>query len=599
MNMLSINQKIYIKRSDGRVHLANIVKLDGSATQSVTVEWSEGKMTRGKEVPVEAVINLNGHILNKRGPAQGQSPRRNLPAQQQQQLHLTDKRRLNANCYVMPRVTGGNAANVAQRRQGDTLQDMERMRLRPDRRRQLILQQSRRGNPAFPNLETVRLLREKRLELQNELAGTEPRAATAEQGKRGIGLKNDHQIIVCIRKRPLTPIEVQDRELDVISVPHRELLVVHEPRRQVNLTRFLNNHKFRFDYSFGEHSSNAEVYQQTARPLVDHVFEGGNATCFAYGQTGSGKTHTMGGGFNGSKGQNYRDGIYVMAAKDFFSNLEQPQFAHLNLSIGCSFFELYGTRVYDLLMPGKPELRVLEDGKQQVRVIGLTEEPCMNTENVLELLELGNSVRASGQTSANSMSSRSHAIFQIVLRTSNKSQIYGKFSLIDLAGNERGADNGSTDRRTRLEGSEINKSLLALKECIRAMGLHRPHLPFRGSKLTQVLRDSFLGGRKVKTCMIATISPGLRSVEHTLNTLRYADRVKELTPQKHPTVQKIFAPEPEVAACPRTSSLKELEETPRDPNDTNKVWNTFNSGHALQEDNLSFCRQETVSIASK
>jgi len=252
------------------------------------------------------------------------------------------------------------------------------------------------------------------------------------------------------------------------------------------------------------------------------------ATCFAYGQTGSGKTHTMGGQFIGRQ-QSSMDGIYAMAAGDVFTTLKSPPYDKLKLKVSCSLSEIYGSRVYDLLMPGKPQLRVLEDGNQQVQVVGLTENPVNSTGEVLALLELGNSVRTSGQTSANAKSSRSHAVFQISLRSSANSRLHGKFSLIDLAGNKRGADNSSADRVTRLEGSEINKSLLVLKECIRALGRQSGHLPFRGSKLTQVKRDFFIGGKKVKTCMRAMISPGLHSVEHTLNTLRYADRVKELT----------------------------------------------------------------------
>jgi kinesin family protein 2/24 len=104
---------------------------------------------------------------------------------------------------------------------------------------------------------------------------------------------------------------------------------------------------------------------------------------------------------------------------------------------------------------------------------------------------------------------------------------HGKISLIDLAGSERGKDTSSSDRITRMEGAEINKSLLALKECIRALGRRDAHVPFRGSTLTKVLRDSFIGDNS-KVCMIAMISPGNSDVEHTLNTLRYADRVKEL-----------------------------------------------------------------------
>jgi kinesin family protein 2/24 len=93
----------------------------------------------------------------------------------------------------------------------------------------------------------------------------------------------------------------------------------------------------------------------------------------------------------------------------------------------------------------------------------------------------------------------------------NKRSLYGKFSLIDLAGNERGADTSSANRQTRMEGAEINKSLLALKECIRALGRKGAHLPFRASKLTQVLRDSFIG-EKARTCMVSTVVDLVSSV---------------------------------------------------------------------------------------
>jgi len=214
-----------------------------------------------------------------------------------------------------------------------------------------------------------------------------------------------------------------------------------------------------------------------------------------------------------------------MTTKDVFRLLKTPPYRTYNLQISCSFFEIYSGKVFDLLA-GKAKLRVLEDGKQQVQVVGLTEKSVDSVEEVLKLIQLGNTARTSGQTSANTNSSRSHAVFQIVLRLAS-GRLHGKFSLIDLAGNERGADTSSADRQTRMEGAEINKSLLALKECIRALGRKGAHLPFRASKLTQVLRDSFIG-EKSKTCMIAMISPGLSSCEHSLNTLRYADRVKEL-----------------------------------------------------------------------
>lgn len=135
-----------------------------------------------------------------------------------------------------------------------------------------------------------------------------------------------------------------------------------------------------------------------------------------------------------------------------------------------------------------------------------------------------------GSTGANSDSSRSHAILQVLLKPASKKKSLappiGKLSFIDLAGSERGADRGETDLKTRMEGAEINKSLLALKECIRALDQDKRHTPFRQSKLTQVLKDSFVGNSR--TCMIATVSPNQSNSEHTLNTLRYADRVKEL-----------------------------------------------------------------------
>lgn len=335
----------------------------------------------------------------------------------------------------------------------------------------------------------------------------------------------DHQITVCVRKRPLNKKEMNKKELDVISVATKDQMIVHEPKSKVDLTKFLENHKFRFDYAFDDNCNNELVYKYTAKPLVQTIFEGGMATCFAYGQTGSGKTHTMGGEFSG-RTQDCKSGIYGMATRDVFALLKSPKYAPLKLVVSASFFEIYSGKVFDLLS-NKERLRILEDGKQQVQVVGLTEKVVDSVDQVLKLIQVGNNARTAGQTAANANSSRSHAVFQIVLRPPGTGKVHGKFSFIDLAGNERGADTNSANRQTRMEGAEINKSLLALKECIRALGKQSAHLPFRVSKLTHVLRDSFIGENS-KTCMIAMISPGLSSCEHTLNTLRYANRVKEL-----------------------------------------------------------------------
>lgn len=148
-----------------------------------------------------------------------------------------------------------------------------------------------------------------------------------------------------------------------------------------------------------------------------------------------------------------------------------------------------------------------------------------SVQELMELIAFGLCARTTGVTGANVDSSRSHAILQISMRDP-RGQTVGKISFIDLAGSERGADTLDRDRQTRMDGAEINKSLLALKECIRALDQEKKHTPFRGSKLTLVLKDSFTGN--CSTLMIANISPTASCCEHTLNTLRYADRVKEL-----------------------------------------------------------------------
>ena len=224
---------------------------------------------------------------------------------------------------------------------------------------------------------------------------------------------------------------------------------MHEPKLKVDLTKYLENHNFHFDYTFDENVDNSTVYKFTAQPIIRTIFDGGFATCFAYGQTGSGKTHTMGGDFSG-KDQNFSAGIYAMAARDVFDLLKSQQYSHLDLKVGCSFFEIYGGKVFDLLAK-RAKRRVLEDGKSVVNVVDLKETPVLSVNSVLNAIKDGSAVRTSGQTSANAHSSRSHAVFQIILRNS-RGKLHGKFSLIDLAGNERGADTSSANRATRLEG---------------------------------------------------------------------------------------------------------------------------------------------------
>jgi len=125
----------------------------------------------------------------------------------------------------------------------------------------------------------------------------------------------------------------------------------------------------------------------------------------------------------------------------------------------------------------------------------------------LDIIEEGSVLRVTSQNNANDDSSRSHAILQISLKEKNKN--YSKISFIDLAGNERGADHMDQSKQTKIDGAEINKSLLSLKECIRALDQGKSHTPFRGSKLTMVLKDSFIG--YCNTVMICNVSPNTSS----------------------------------------------------------------------------------------
>lgn len=537
---------VEIKRSDGRIHQAMVTSLNED-NESVTVEWIENGDTKGKEIDLESIFALNPDVApeeeispspetpppptptgvkaskiakNRRtiAPTKSDTPSRDnraLPTRarplQPQQPEPAPPPPPQQPAQLTQAQTQQQLQNA--RRKSNCVKEVEKLQEKRERRRlqqqELREKRAQEVDTTIPNYEIMYMIRDFRASLDYRPLTT-------------ADLIEEHRICVCVRKRPLNKKELAMKDLDVITIPSKDVLMVHEPKQKVDLTRYLENQTFRFDYAFDDSSTNEMVYRFTARPLVETIFQRGMATCFAFGQTGSGKTHTMGGDFSG-KNQDCSKGIYALAARDVFLMLKKPNYKKLDLQVYSTFFEIYSGKVFDLLNR-KAKLRVLEDGKQQVQVVGLEEKEVKCTEDVLKLIEVGNSCRTSGQTSANAHSSRSHAVFQIILR--RKGKMHGKFSLIDLAGNERGVDTYSADRQTRLEGAEINKSLLALKECIRALGRNKPHTPFRASKLTQVLRDSFIGENS-RTCMIATISPGMTSCENTLNTLRYANRVKE------------------------------------------------------------------------
>ncbi|CAL1299552.1 unnamed protein product [Larinioides sclopetarius] len=466
-NCLRIGQNVNIQRTDGRIHSAVISGIN-TVNRSLTVEWFESGETKGKEIEFSAIFNLNPDLFSNDStkntsntinsvrkvnrqtvftPNKGSS----LPMRanhkknaQSENTHLEIKYPPPPTSANPPVNSGGPLqpiqktanANTAQqtaaaRRCSNVVKEVDKIKKQREERRarQAEKKAEQQGDPGNPNWEFMSMIREYVSQLEYKPINiTDP--------------IHPLQICVAVRKRPMNK-------------------KVHEPRNKVDLTKYLENQLFRFDYAFDENADNEIVYRFTARPLVQTLFEGGMATCFAYGQTGSGKTHTMAGDFITKSSQDCSKGIYALSTREVFALLNSPQYRHEGFTVCCSFFEIYSGKVFDLLN-NKSKLRVLEDGKQQVQIVGLREKEVHSVESVLELIQHGNNVRTSGQTSANQHSSRSHAVFQIILKKPN-GRLHGKFSLIDLAGNERGADTSSANRQTRMEGAEINKSLLALK----------------------------------------------------------------------------------------------------------------------------------------
>uniref|UniRef100_A0ABM5FNN5 Kinesin-like protein n=1 Tax=Pogona vitticeps TaxID=103695 RepID=A0ABM5FNN5_9SAUR len=568
---IQVGTYLEIKRSDGRIHPALVTALHEESS-SVTVEWIEQGANKGKKVELSLAFALNPHLAPASAPPLSPEPL-SAPTPSDQGDRSSPALRYVVTPILKEKPGGDSADRHFQRppsastagrsspnaaRKSPCVLEVERLRERRQKRHQLLVERRARrdARDAHPHADVIAMVKQYRAALQRGGCALPAPNSPLEPSR-----PSARRISVCVRKRPLNPREEMLRDIDVVTIPCSDIVMVHEAKQKLDLTRYLENQTFRFDHAFDHQATNESVYKRTAQPLVETIFRGGMATCFAYGQTGSGKTHTMGGDFSGKK-QDSSKGIYAMVACDVFSFLQDPVYKMLELQVFGAFFEIYWGKVYDLLN-WKKRLRVLEDSNQQVQVVGLLEQEVFCMEDVMKLIEIGNRCRTSGQTSANLHSSRSHAVFQIILKRREK--LHGKFSLIDLAGNERGADTSSADRQTRLEGAEINKSLLALKECIRALGRNKGHTPFRACKLTQVLRDSFIGENSC-TCMIATISPGMRSCEHTLNTLRYANRVKELSvdpcvfKQLHPVLPRSIFQFDDLARPWAIQSLPETDE---------------------------------------
>ena len=330
--------------------------------------------------------------------------------------------------------------------------------------------------------------------------------------EKHINIENS-KIFVIVRKRPLSKKEINNGEIDCISCLNPKV-IVHECKIKIDgITKYLEDHEFYFDNTFNENETTEDIYGYTIEPMINLVLKKGIVTCFAYGQTGSGK------------------GIQNLAIESLF---QESQKIKKKFEFYISFFEIYGGRLYDLLN-NKNKLQVFDDSKGITQIYGLQEILAETKEDMLLIIEKANSIRTTHNTVTNETSSRSHAICNIIIKEKNSKE-FGKLSLVDLAGSERAEETQSNNRIRRAEGAEINKSLLALKECIRALqarktsGNNEIHVPFRASKLTHVLRDSFVSkSDKSRIIMISCINPSYIHSNHSINTLRYSDRLKEQT----------------------------------------------------------------------
>ncbi|KAJ4167781.1 hypothetical protein NW754_011598 [Fusarium falciforme] len=309
--------------------------------------------------------------------------------------------------------------------------------------------------------------------------------------------------------------------------------------------KVIEDKKFTFDNSFWSHDTNdkhyatqEDVYNSLGEDFLDHNFEGYHTCIFAYGQTGSGKSYTM-------MGTPDHPGLIPRTCEDLFERIDAAHSENSNVAynVRVSYFEVYNEHVRDLLVPAVPNkapnyLKIRESPTDGPYVKDLTEVPVRNINEILRYMKMGDASRTVASTKMNDTSSRSHAVFTIMLKqihhdmeTDETTERSSRIRLVDLAGSERAKATEATGARLR-EGSNINKSLTTLGRVIAALADPKAHrggkrkdvVPYRDSILTWLLKDS-LGGNS-KTAMIACIAPS--DYEETLSTLRYADQAKRI-----------------------------------------------------------------------
>ena len=322
---------------------------------------------------------------------------------------------------------------------------------------------------------------------------------------------------VAIRVRPMNKHEIEENS--------RLCVTVDTANNTVSVISDKNQSKtFPFDYVYPMETTQREVYDQVAFPIVDSIFQGYNGTVFAYGQTGCGKTFTM----MGIVTDPNLKGIIPNAFSHIFGFIK-TEGESKKFFLRCSFVEIYNEEVRDLLGKNNRKLDIREDPKKGTFLRDVTYITIKNTSDIENCLERGNKNRHVGQTSMNDQSSRSHSLFTVYLEIEEKGEggnsriKSGKLNLVDLAGSERVGKTNATGQ-TFDEGKKINLSLTALGSVIDALSQNRKYVPYKDSKLTRLLADS-LGGN-TKTVMFANISPASYNYDETLGTLRYASRAK-------------------------------------------------------------------------
>ncbi|XP_076136275.1 kinesin-like protein KIF19 [Alosa pseudoharengus] len=340
----------------------------------------------------------------------------------------------------------------------------------------------------------------------------------------------DHQLTVALRIRPLNEAEIEEGATVVAQRVDDQMVVLMDPFEDTENHLRANRSRektYMFDVAFGQQAQQEEVYLATTKNLIEGVIAGYNATVFAYGPTGAGKTYTM-------LGVDSEPGIYVRTLNDLFKAIEAGK-EDMDCSVYMSYLEIYNEMIRDLLNPSSGYLDLREDAKGEIRIAGITEFSTSNAKEIMALLTKGNKQRTQEPTAANKTSSRSHAILQVTVKQKsrvkniNEEVRMGKLFMVDLAGTERASQTQNRGKRMK-EGAHINRSLLALANCINALseraGRGAQFVNYRDSKLTRLLKDA-LGGNS-RTVMIAHISPASTNFEESRNTLMYADKAKNI-----------------------------------------------------------------------